>query len=135
MAYATVSDLEARWRPLTETETTRAGTLLDDAAVRIDVVRPLPEVHTQADLDARKIVSCEMVKRAMMSPTGDGFGVTRTSESVGPFQRSLDFSNPTGDLYLTKADKILLGGGNQRAFTIPMTPEPPVDPLAWLIGE
>lgn len=32
MAYATVNDLESRWRDLTPSESERAETLLDDAA-------------------------------------------------------------------------------------------------------
>lgn len=38
MAYATINDIETRYRPLTESETTIAEALLDDAAVMIDRV-------------------------------------------------------------------------------------------------
>lgn len=122
MAYATVADLEARWRTLTTEERSRAEVLLEDAAVRLDATCPPSEPPTEQELAARKIVSCEMVKRAMSSPGGvDGVGVTSIQQGAGPYQETRQFSNPTGDLYLTKADKGLLRCGRQVAFTIPMT--------------
>lgn len=125
MAYATVEDLAARWRPLTQAEQDRAQILLDDAAVRLDTVAPPPDTPTDHDEAVRLIVSCEMVKRAMAVP--GGFGVTRTSEAIGPFQQSADFANPTGDLYLTKADRRLLGVGAQSAASINMAPDAGLD--------
>jgi hypothetical protein len=43
-------------------------------------------------------------------------------ETTGPFSRSFNYSNPTGDLYLTKAERRLLGGGVQRAGSIDTVP-------------
>ena len=126
MAYATVDDLEARWRTLTSPEErARAGILLDDAAVRLDVACPPSDLPTEAELAARKIVSCEMVKRAMAAADTGGIGVTSIQQGAGPFQATTQFANPTGDLYLTKADKSLLGCGGQRAFMIDLAPPPP----------
>lgn len=122
MAYATVSDLEARWRTLTPDEQTRATMLLEDAAVRLDAECALSEPPTEAELRVRLIVSCEMVKRAMASP--GGVGVTSTQMGAGPYQETVQFTNPTGDLYLTKADRRLLGCGGQGAFMIDLAPEP-----------
>lgn len=116
MVYATVSDLEARWRTLTPEEATRAEVLLDDAAVRLDV--ECPPSDPIDDEGARKIVSCEMVKRALASP--GGIGVNSIQEGAGPFQQTMQFSNPSGDLYLTKADRRLLRCGRQVAFTVPL---------------
>lgn len=122
MAYATVADLESRWRTLSSDEKTRAAVLIDDAAVRLDAMCAPSEPITGQEAAARKIVSCEMVKRAMATPGGiDNIGVTQFSETTGPFTDQRTFANPTGDLYLTKADKALLGCGRQVAFTVPMT--------------
>lgn len=126
MAYATPQDLEARWRPLSPEERVRAGTLLDDAVVRIDAV--CPPAAPLADAAARKIVSCEMVKRAMLTPI-DQVPVTSQQETTGPFSQSLSFANPTGDMYLSKSDKALLGCGRQTAFSIPLAPEQ--SPVPW----
>ncbi|MDH5132880.1 MULTISPECIES: hypothetical protein [unclassified Microbacterium] len=133
MAYATVADLEDRWRTLTSAEEARAEVLLGDAAVRLDVSCPPSVPPTVSELAARKIVSCEMVKRAMATPGGvAGIGVTSVQAGAGPFQETQQFANPTGDLYLTKADRDLLGCGVQVAFTVPMTDwATPVEPPGW----
>lgn len=117
-AYATVSELEARWRTLSAAEKVRAGTLLDDASLRVDVECPPDDPVT--DAAAREIVVCEMVKRAM-SVGADAVGVTSTQVGAGPYQETRNFANPTGDLYLTKTDKRLLKCGGAVAFTVPMT--------------
>ena len=116
MVYATAVDLAARWRPLTSAEQSRATTLLEDAAVRIDMCAPPTLPLADAQLAARKIVSCEMVKRARAS--GAGPGVSQISETRGPFTGQVTYANPAGDLYLTKADKRLLGSGGQVAGNV-----------------
>jgi len=134
MRYAEVADLEDRWRPLSSSEKTRADVLLGDAGVRLDALCPPTNPPTLQELDARRIVSCEMVKRAMSTPGGlDGIGLASQQAGAGPFQETLQFSNPTGDLYVTKSDRDLLGCGKQVAFTQPMTDWAPVaDPaLGW----
>ena len=119
--YATVEDLEARWRTLTADERDRAGVLLEDAAVRLDAACPPSDPPTAQELAARKIVSCEMVKRSMAAGIGAGAGgVTSVQQGAGPYQETTQFANPTGDLYLTKGDRKLLGCGAQEAFTVPM---------------
>lgn len=59
MAYATVEDLEKRWRRLTPSERETAGVLLYDASLILDQ-------HVKcADFDIMGIVVCNMVRRAM----------------------------------------------------------------------
>lgn len=60
MAYATVEDLEKRWRKLTPSERTTAETMLDDASVIIDTY-----VKGDADFNLLGIITCNMVRRAM----------------------------------------------------------------------
>lgn len=115
-AYATWEDVEARWRALAASEQALATTLLEDAAVELDGTCPPSTPPTARELAVRKIVSVRMVKRAMMSP--GGVGVNSVQQGAGPYQETVQFSNPMGDLYLTKADKRLLGCGGQRAFSI-----------------
>lgn len=123
VAYAIVGDVESRWRTLSSAERSRAGVLLDDAAVRIDSECPPSDPPTDAELAVRVVVSCEMVKRAMATPGGvDSIGVTSVQAGAGPFQQTQQFSNPSGDLYLTKADRKLLGCGRQRAYSIDLLP-------------
>lgn len=119
MAYATVDDLEARWRTLTDTEKTRAGKLLDDAAVLIDGECAPPVPLTDSDKAAREMVSCSMVKRAMSA--GDASVDSQTAQA-GPFSNTVKFSNPTGDLYLTKQERRTIGCRRGRPFMIDTAP-------------
>lgn len=117
-AYASVDELESRWRTLSDAEKERASVLLDDAAVRIDIYAPLGETPTEQAVAIRKIVSCNMVQRSMAA--GEGPGVTQGSETAGPFSASWTFANPTGDMYLSRSDRALLGGGRARAGSVSM---------------
>lgn len=116
MQYATVTDLEARWRPLSTAEKDRASVLLEDAATRIDAAAPLGDDPAPIELSMREMISCEMVKRAMASGTGQA--VTQESQTAGPFNAQWTFSNPTGDLYLLRAERQLLGVVVQRAGNV-----------------
>jgi hypothetical protein len=133
-AYATVDQLEARWRPLTESEIEQAETLLEDASVQVRAEIPTLAARIEAGnpdlLSAAIRVECAMVKRALSAGDG-GYGVTSTQETQGPFSRTLQFSNPMGDLYLTKAERRLLGGAGQQAFTISMGG----DARPWILDE
>lgn len=118
MAYATVIQLEARWRTLTDAEKTRAGKLLEDAAVIID--GECPPADPLTDAAAREMVSCSMVKRAMAS--GEGASVDSQTAQAGPFSNTFKFANPSGDLYLTKQERRTLGCRKGKPFTIDTMP-------------
>lgn len=60
-------------------------------------------------LELLKHVSCSMVIRAMSASEYDAFGVSQTSMTAGQYSQSWSYSNPSGDLYLTKLEKRLLG--------------------------
>lgn len=109
--YATVSDVQARMtRTLSSAEQTLCGTLLEDAAVMID------EYALGAAADAKKIVSCRMVIRAL----GDGnslgtpLGATQGSMSALGYSQSwtIGSGGSVGELYLGKTDRQLLGKGD-----------------------
>lgn len=110
-AYATVTDVENRMvRTLSEREQTVVGNLLDDAAVLIDAY------NVNASSDAKKIVSCRMVIRAI----GDGSseipaGATQgTISALGYSQTwTMGTNASVGQLYLDRTDKAMLGGGSK----------------------
>ena len=102
MAYANISDIEARWRVLSTDEAARANALLEDAATIIDAYCDV------SNYDAAMVVSCNMVIRAM-SAAQDALGVTQSSMTAGPYSQSWTYSNPSGDMYLTKAERKMLG--------------------------
>lgn len=109
MAYATTDDVQARMtRVLSEDEITVCGNLLDDAAAIIDAC-----ASAAAD-GIKKLVSCRMVIRAL----GDGgdsvpVGATQGQMSALGYSQSWTFgSGSTGELYLSRLERQLLGKGN-----------------------
>ncbi|MCT6899799.1 MAG: phage Gp19/Gp15/Gp42 family protein [Bifidobacterium sp.] len=112
--FASSDDLKARWPDLSNTEV--AETLLSDASQLIRDTCPGWAHASEATL---KAIVCAMVKRAMIAGS-DNAGLSSTQETTGPFSQTWNFSNPTGDLYLTRTEKQRLGQGRQRAFSISM---------------
>ena len=107
MAYAEVSDLEDRWRELSEAEQARAEVLLEDASAVLDTLVKVTGDEKQAEL--LKIVCCNMVERVLSNGAIDAMGVSQQSITAGPYTQSWTFSNPNGDFYLTKMERRLLG--------------------------
>lgn len=118
VAFATVDDVEARWRPLTADEATRAGTLLEDASqILLDEYELTAEYVVERAETLKRIVA-QMVIRALTGGL-DLAGVESYSAGTGPFSETRKYTNPNADLYLTKAERKQLGfGGRQRAFTV-----------------
>ena len=111
-AYATVSDVEDRLlRTLSSDEEALCGTLLDDAAVIIDTY------NVNASADAKKIVSCRMVIRAMGDGEDSGIplGATQGSQSALGYSQSwtIGSGGGAGELYIGKLERKLLGCGEQ----------------------
>lgn len=116
MAFATLEDLEARRGDLSPEEMERAATLLDDAAAILQsFVNVDPSDTEQAEL--LRMVSCNMVNRAM-SASLDAFGVSNSSITAGVYTQSWQYANPSGDMYLTKMEKRLLGVSGSYIGTI-----------------
>lgn len=117
-AYASTDDVQVRLsRTLTALELQRCAVLLEDAAAIID------SAAKSADGNAKKIVSCRMVVRAI----GDGaefgvpIGATQGSMSALGYSQSWTLSGgSTGELYLTKADKQILGIGRAIGSRSPL---------------
>ena len=105
MAYAEVFDLEYRWHELTEDEQARAEVLLEDASAYIDSLVDADKCNH----DVLKIVCCIMVQRAMVATDANALGITQQSMTAGPYTQSWTYSNPSGDFFLTKLEKKLLG--------------------------
>lgn len=117
MAYATVDDLEARFGALSEGERSIAAVLLGDAAVYLDsLVAVDPANGHQAN--ALMVVSCNMVHRAMQQSVSM-LGIEQATASMGPFSQTAQFSNPSGGLYVSAAEKALLGADGGYIGSIP----------------
>ena len=117
MAFADVSDLEARWRELTDDEQARANVLLEDASAMLAAYVTVDDSDEQ-QAALLKIVTCNMVQRRMVA-SDDAFDVTQQSVTAGPYTQSNTFSNPSGGMYISKAEKRLLGiSGTGKGRTI-----------------
>lgn len=110
--FATVTDLEIRWRPLTsDTERARAEAILDDVS---DMIRAEYQRWQTCTPETLRRVTVQVAKRALAAgdvPAGAHGTLASESETTGPFTRQYTYSNPNGDLYLTKADRRALRGG------------------------
>lgn len=116
MAYATVNDVQARIaKTLTAAEQTLCGNQLDDAAVIIDAYK------ASASADAKKVVSCRMVIRTLNVDSDIPIGATQGSLSGLGYSQSWTMgSGSSGELYLSKTDKQLLGSGNNIGSHSPL---------------
>lgn len=111
MAYATVSDVQARMlRTLSTDEEALCGTFLDDVAVMID------GTNTSATADVKKVVSCRVVIRALGdgSDIGVPMGATQGSMSGLGYSQSWTISSggSVGVLYFDKTERKMLGLSN-----------------------
>lgn len=109
-AYATTEDVQARMtRTLSTEEQTVCSTLLDDVAVLID------SYNKNASANAKKIVSCRAVIRAMGNegPSAVPIGAQQASMAGFGYSQSWTMgSGSAGEVYLSKVEKQMLGAGD-----------------------
>lgn len=122
-AFATTEDLTARWRILADSEAAQAKVLLDDASdkIRSRVPKACEQAWAKAHEATLRRICCAMVKRAMQqSVAGVPEGVSQSSSATGPFSEGFTWSNPDGNLWITKEELRDLGVGGRHAFLIAM---------------
>lgn len=110
MAYADVSDVESGFRELSVDEQSKALALLDEAEIIIDAY------NADASANAKKLVSCRMVRRMLGddSMASIPMGATQGSMSALGYTQSWTIgSGSAGEAYLSKLDKKVLGIGNR----------------------
>ena len=116
-AYTAVEDVQAGFRALTDEEKEKATRLLEEAAEIIDTAAP------NADESKKAIVSCRMVRRAI-GDGGSGYypmGATQGSMSALGYAQSWTMQGgSSGELYLGKTDRQLLGIGNRIGSHSPL---------------
>lgn len=107
-AYATYLDVQRRMtRTLSAAEQSVCTALLEDAAIMID------DYNAQASADAKALVSCRMVIRALGDGDSTGVPIGATQGSMGGlgYTQSWGLSSGAGagELYIGRAEKKLLG--------------------------
>ena len=128
-AYATVADLTALWRPLTQDEATRAEALLPivSDSLRMEakkVGKDLDYMIEDEPLLATiaKSVTVDVVARALMTST-DSEPATQFSESALGYSVSGTYLVPGGGLFIKKSELARLGLKRQRMGVISLWPE------------
>lgn len=118
-AFASVDELSAAIKGgLDPSLEELAETLLDQAGL---VIRRNADIGDadQELLDVCKMVSINMVKRAINADASGMYGVSQADAQMGPFQQSLHWANPSGDLYITPKELDWLGAGGDWVDSIP----------------
>lgn len=111
--YATIEDISKR-KHIDTSKIDQYNALLEDAAIIIDAF------NSRASEDTKKLISCNMIIRAIgSSEEGVPLGTTQATVSALGYSQSWTNSNGSGELYLTKLEKKLLGSGNRIGFSNP----------------
>lgn len=117
--FATFDDVKARYPAASTRNRETVETLISDASALMQASAPKLT-------DNKRLlcfVCCSVVRRALAAAenVGEMTGVSQTSQTVGAFSQSWSFTNPAGDLYLTRAEKRLIRGqGAQTGFHVIM---------------
>lgn len=116
--YATLEDIESGFRTLTTEEETACTALLEEAAIIID------SMARNAPVDAKKVVSCRMIRRVIagMSSQSVPMGAIQGTVSAGPYSQTWNYGSgaSSGELYLSKTDKLMLGIGDKLGSRSPL---------------
>ena len=117
--FATVEDLEAEWRPLSEGEKDTARHRLSTASTLIRRMKPNIDDEVEHDEVLKEVLTfvvCDMVKNSMNTAEVPS-GVSQFTNSTGPFSQTMQFANPGEDLYFKKIHRRLLGLDDE-SFTV-----------------
>lgn len=112
--YATVEDLKRRYPAIDLTDRARMDAFLEDASAYLNAALDNACINrehlSEGYLRLLQTVCCSMVIRALPALDDDEYTSAKTvQETVGAFTRMVTLANPTGDMYLTKSEKDLLG--------------------------
>ena len=113
--FATLDELRERWPDFPNGADSHAVVQLDDASQFIlDLV---PSAAAVSPSTRRRVV-CAVVRRSMEASDSEMAGFEQFQQTAGPFSMGGKPVNPSGDFYLTKAEKKALGFGKQSAFGV-----------------
>lgn len=112
-SFATVTDLEERWRPLTDAERSVAQAVLTDAweAVLLPQRPNLPAQVAAGVVSERTVrfVLCSMVLRVLRNPDG------KVQESIDDYRYQRDAAVSSGSLYASVDELAMLAPAAGRA--------------------
>lgn len=116
-AFATLEDYETRYGEAEDPE--RVNTLLGDASAFIAAQPGFSRDEADEVKEANLArITCAVVDRSLSA--GDLAGFQSVSQGAGGQTASVSVYNPSGDFYLTKAERRVLGiGGGRIGLTDP----------------
>lgn len=113
MSFATVSDYEAKYGEVADAE--RLQVWLDDVTTYLTkLLGNRYDATDEAQAAALRVVCRDCTHRAFES-NAPGFGVSNYSQSANGFTESMTYANATGDIYVTKNERKMLGIGGMSA--------------------
>lgn len=121
--FATLNDYATRCGSVDAESQPRVEALLEDASAflagrfRDRMGCDYEEGINKTFDENAKAVCVAMVSRAVDIPSALS-GVTQQSQTAGSYSASYTYANPTGDLYLSRADLKRLGLGGTRVGSI-----------------
>lgn len=126
-AFASVEDYKKRYGDVVDSD--RVEVILSDASdAMLDAYESFwgeiyqEGTHEQFDRSATA-VCCAIAHRSLSVPAGLE-GANQYSQTAGSYNASVTFSNPTGDIYLSKTELKRLGLYGQRIGAVmPLMPE------------
>lgn len=115
--FATIDDYEARFGDVPAQEQATVEQRLSDASVMMAAAMQAAGIDYEGALpplsDALVVVCCNVAHRTLQA-SADAYGVTQYSQGAGGYSESFTYANPSGDMYMTKAEKRMLGIGGAR---------------------
>lgn len=116
-AFATLQDLDSRGIDYIAVGRDVADQLLDDAGL---ILRQYVAVDSSEEQqDVLRMVSCNMVGRAIESVGSKLNGVNQVDATMGPFQQSFHYADALGGLRLLPSERSFLGIDGGYISTIP----------------
>lgn len=104
--YASVFDLAC-----TVLDTDVAQKLIERASMKVTKACG----NNTPDDDVACMVVCQMVERALASPTAEDFGASpQTLQSISQYSNTWTWGNPVGQLYIRKDELKMLGAAGGR---------------------
>lgn len=118
--YASLADLKEHWSALPAEDEEEAQQKLHEASVEVRGLYPDLDARIAGgslDADVPKLVVNRMVKRALepRDENAPPAGTESFQVGAGPFTMGGKIANPDDALYLTAADKRLLGRSRPKA--------------------
>ncbi len=126
--FATVADIAALWRPLTQDEATRAEALLPIVcdSLRMEAIKVGKDLDQMIEeqpvlASVAKSVTVDVVGRALLTST-ENEPTTQFSESALGYSVSGTYLVPGGGLFIKKSELARLGLKKQRLGVISLWP-------------